>query len=365
MAFQTPPEVLLRTVIRAVSKGMQQSPVSRPCHNTQRFYRAAVCTKIGQPLEVKEMPFPDKVPEGKVLIATHATGINFADILTAQGKYQERPKTPFIPGAELSGKVEGVGEGVEGWKKGDRVVALPVERAGFAEYCLVDPLMMFPAPDALSLVEAGAILISYATAMMALSRTAQLKEGETILVTAAAGATGLAAVDIAVNIFKAQVIGVCGGEEKCALLRRRGVAHTIDYRTEKIRDRVKEITSGQGVNVVMDQVGGDLFNDCLKSIAFEGRLITVGYASGAIPKVSINQLLLKSCSIRGVFWGSYGMRHPQAFMQSIHDILNAFNEGKLHPHVGKEFPLEKVNEAFDYIMDRQSTGKIVLKMRDE
>ncbi|KAL8582550.1 hypothetical protein ACOMHN_063148 [Nucella lapillus] len=367
MAFHTPPEVLLRTVVRAMSSGLRSGQVSRPCHSSgKRFYRAAVCTKIGDPLEVKDMPLPEKVPDGKLLVAVHATGINFADILIVQGKYQVRPKTPFVPGSELSGVVEWVGEGAEGWKKGDRVMAFPQNLTGsYGEYCLVEPHMAFPVPESLSLVEAAGLLVSYSTAMMALSRTAALKEGETVLVTAAAGAIGLAAVDIALNVFNAEVIGVCGGADKCALLRQRGVTHTIDYRTEKIRDRVKEMTSGKGVDVVVDQVGGDTFTDCLKSLAFEGRIVTVGYASGSIPSVPVNQLLLKSCSIRGVWWGNYSLRHPQAFAQSIRDVLAAFATGKLRPHIGKAFPLEQVNAAFDHIMSRQSTGKIVLKMRDE
>ncbi|XP_076447897.1 quinone oxidoreductase-like protein 2 homolog isoform X1 [Babylonia areolata] len=367
MAFHTPPEVLLRTVVRTMSSRLRNSQVGRPCHSSgKRFYRAVMCTKLGDPLEVKDVPLPAKVPDGKVLVATHAAGINFADILISQGKYQVQPKTPFIPGSELSGVVEAVGEGVKEWKKGDRVMALPANLGGgFGEYCLVDPIMAFPAPENLSLVEGAGFLVSYSTAMMALSRTAQLKEGETVLVTAAAGATGLAAVDIALNVFKAEVIGVCGGADKCALLRQRGVTHTIDYQTEDIKTRVKEITSGNGVNVVIDQVGGDLFTECLKSLAFEGRLITVGYASGTIPSVSVNKLLLKSCSIRGVWWGNYGLQDPAAFSQSIQQVLTAFTEGRLHPHIGKAFPLEEANAAFEHIMARRSTGKTVLKMREE
>lgn len=363
MAFHTPPEVLLRTVIRTLRNGSSQNFMQQECAG-QRFYRAAVCNKIGDPLQVKNIPMPDTVPEGKVLVSTHAAGVNFADILTVQGKYQVRPKTPFTPGSEIAGTVEGIGAEVGGFKKGDRVVALTGGEGAFSEYCLVDAPMVFPAPDKLSPVEGAGTLISYATAMLALSRTAQLKEGEMVLVTAAAGATGLAAADIALNVFGAQVIGVCGGADKCALLKQRGVTHTIDYRTEKIRERVKEITGGSGVDVIMDQVGGDIFTECLKSVAFEGRVITVGYASGDIPKVAVNQLLLKSCSIRGVWWGNYAMRDPAIFMQSITDVLTAFGEGTLKPHIGKTFSLEEVNTAFDYIMSRQSTGKVVLKMRD-
>ncbi|KAK7480932.1 hypothetical protein BaRGS_00027843 [Batillaria attramentaria] len=364
MAFHTPPEVLLRSVIRTLRSSSAQNFVKQECAG-RRFYRAAVCTKIGDPLQVQDVPLPDKVPDGKVLIAGHAAGINFADILTVQGKYQVRPRTPFVPGAELAGRVADFGAGVEGFKKGDRVISIPGGMNAFGEFCLVDAHMVFPAPDTLTLVECAGAIISYATAMLALSRTAQLKEGETVLITAAAGATGLAAADIARNVFRAQVIGVCGGADKCALLRERGVQHTIDYHTEEIRDRVKKITDGNGVDVVMDQVGGNIFTDCLKSVAFEGRVVTVGYASGDIPKVPVNQVLLKSCSIRGVWWGNYATRNPQVFIQSITDVLAAFSQGKLRPHIGRTFSLEEVNAAFDFILNRQSTGKVVLKMRDE
>ncbi|XP_076447898.1 quinone oxidoreductase-like protein 2 homolog isoform X2 [Babylonia areolata] len=357
MAFHTPPEVLLRTVVRTMSSRLRNSQVGRPCHSSgKRFYRAVMCTKLGDPLEVKDVPLPAKVPDGKVLVATHAAGINFADILISQGKYQVQPKTPFIPesGAQQRSS-HPPQEGNLQHCQNYRTISL----ISYANR------MAFPAPENLSLVEGAGFLVSYSTAMMALSRTAQLKEGETVLVTAAAGATGLAAVDIALNVFKAEVIGVCGGADKCALLRQRGVTHTIDYQTEDIKTRVKEITSGNGVNVVIDQVGGDLFTECLKSLAFEGRLITVGYASGTIPSVSVNKLLLKSCSIRGVWWGNYGLQDPAAFSQSIQQVLTAFTEGRLHPHIGKAFPLEEANAAFEHIMARRSTGKTVLKMREE
>ncbi|XP_025106787.1 quinone oxidoreductase-like protein 2 [Pomacea canaliculata] len=366
MAFFTPPEVLLRPFVRALSNsGIQHNkPVIQSCTTQDtRCYRSAVCTTIGQPLKIQNAPLPD-VPAGKVLVSTFAAGINFADLLITQGKYQIRPETPFVPGCELAGRVEKLGKEVEGFKKGDRVIALSWGMNAFADFCLVDPHMMFPIPEHIPFTVAAGTLCSYGTAMMALSRSACLKTGETVLVTAAAGATGLAAVDIALNVFGAEVIGVCGGEDKVALLKQRGVKHIIDYYTAKIPDRVKAITNGKGVNVVVDHVGGDIFMDCLKSTAFEGRIVTVGYASGHIPKLPINHLLLKSCSVHGVWWGDYSTRQHPAFDESIVNVMTALAQDRLHPYVGKIFPLEEINTAFDYILNRKSSGKVVVQMKE-
>uniref|UniRef100_A0A0B6Z5Y9 Enoyl reductase (ER) domain-containing protein n=1 Tax=Arion vulgaris TaxID=1028688 RepID=A0A0B6Z5Y9_9EUPU len=369
MAFRTPPEVLLRQCLRyrSVSK-----IITKPSHSVSQVpcaaasYKTAVCVKIGAPLEVQHLPRPRKLNAREVLISTHALGINFADILTCKGQYQDRRKTPFTPGGEISGKVVEVGAEVSKVKIGDRVIALDFAKSGGASEVFVAPAeAVFPVPEHLSLVDAAATVVSYSTAMMALSRKAKLKQRERVLITAAAGATGLAAVDIARNLFDCEVIAVCGGVDKCNFLKERGANYTIDYTKENIRERVKEITKGRGVDVVMDQVGGDTLLDCIKSLGFEGRALTVGYAAGSIPNIPANQLLLKSSSLIGVFWGSYALSNPAAFMESITQVFEALSQKKIHPYVGNTFKLEQINEAFQFILDRKSVGKVVIKIREE
>ncbi|KAK3700606.1 hypothetical protein RRG08_032407 [Elysia crispata] len=365
MPFHTPPEVLLRQCVRSGKNMTSQIIASSSCSGNQvRNYRAAVVKQLGQPMVVESLPAPKSLKAKEVLISTHAIGLNFADILQWKGQYQIKKELPFVPGAEISGKVIDVGENVKSYKPGDRVVAIGVN-GGFAEMCVADSQLVFPVPDHLSLMEAAGALICYSTAMMGFTRKAGLREGESVLVTAAAGATGLAAVDIAKNLFNCKVIGVCGGQDKCQFLRDRGVDHTVDYRTEKIRDRVKEITSGKGVDVAVDQVGGETLLDCVKSLGFEGRALTVGYASGSIPKIPANLMLLKSSSLIGVFWGSYVQANPSAFRESITSVIQGLNEGKLKPYVGTTFSLDQINEAFEHILNRKNIGKTVIAVREE
>ncbi|KAK6176700.1 hypothetical protein SNE40_014950 [Patella caerulea] len=361
MAFSSPPEVLFRSILRHNST--PSSLESNFSSSTRKLYKAAVCVDYQKPVEIQEKTLPTKLEKGQVLVAVESAGINFSDILTCKGLYQIKPPLPFIAGQEISGYVEDVGEGVQNVKKGDKVFGLAFTNGGFAEYCVTNSVGLVKLPSNLSSVQASSTIVSYGTAMMALGRRAQLQKGETVLITAAAGATGLAAVDIASHVFGAKVIGLCGGVEKCNLVKARGATHVIDYNVEDVRARVKELTKGRGVNVVMDQVGGDLFIQCLKSIAEEGRILTVGYASGKIPNIPANLLLLKSCTVMGLFWGNYSKTKPDIFQQSIVDVLTAINKGQLNPHVGATFPLSEINEAFKYVEARKSTGKVALTMK--
>ncbi|BFZ10762.1 hypothetical protein BsWGS_13801 [Bradybaena similaris] len=367
MAFSTPPEVLLRTCLRSGSKlctrRLNMSKV--PCA-AAASYKAAVCVKLGAPLLIQQLPRPSQLKASEVLISTHAMGINFADILTCKGQYQDRRRTPFTPGTEISGKVVEVGASVSRVKVGDRVIALDFAGSGGAcELFVASAEAVFTIPDHLGFVEAAATIVSYSTAMLALSRKAQLQKRERVLITAAAGATGLAAVDIAKNLFDCEVIAVCGGADKCAFLKERGAQHTIDYTRENIRERVKEITKGEGVNVVMDHVGGDTLLECVKSLGFEGRALTIGYAGGSIPNIPANLLLLKSASLIGVFFGSYARLNRAAFAGSIKQVLEAVKERQVQPYVGRTFALDEINEAFQYILERKSVGKVVIKIREE
>ncbi|GFO44519.1 quinone oxidoreductase-like protein 2 [Plakobranchus ocellatus] len=366
MAFQSPPEVLFRQCLRSGRSLSQTAMAPSACSSRQiRGYRAAVINQLGQPMVIQTMPPPKPLKPSEVLISTHAAGINFADILQWKGQYQEKLEPPFVPGFEISGKVIEVGSEVKTHKVGDRVVAISPAGGAFAEMCVVSSEAVFPVPDNLRLVEAAGTITSYGTAMLGLTHNAKLRAGEKVLVTAAAGATGLAAVDIAKNLFNCEVIGVCGSIDKCQFLKRHGVDYTINYSTDRLRDSVKEITNGRGVNVAVDQVGGDTLLQCVKSLGFEGRALTVGYASGKIPDIPANLMLLKSASLVGVYWGSYSKANPPAFVGSIMKVLQAVAEGKIKPHVGKTFPLDQINEAFQYVSDRKSVGKTVIQLQEE
>ncbi|ESP01155.1 hypothetical protein LOTGIDRAFT_139855 [Lottia gigantea] len=327
-------------------------------------YKAAVCFDYKKPLVIQEKKKPTRLSKGQVLVAIEAAGINFSDILMCKGLYQVKPPLPFTAGSEICGYVEDIGESVSNVQKGDKVIGILSNYGGFAEYGVFHKSTLFKLPEALSTVQGAGTIISYGTAMMALGRRAQLQKGETVLITAAAGATGLAAVDIASHVFGAKVIGLCGSEKKCHLIKERGVSHAIDYNTEDVRGRIKEITGGKGVNVVMDQVGGDIFLQCLKSVAEEGRILTVGYASGTIPNIPANLLLLKSCTVMGLFWGNYSQTNPSAFTQSILDVTRAINHGDIYPHVGATFSLSQINAGFSYVENRKSTGKVIITTMD-
>ncbi|XP_013398462.1 quinone oxidoreductase-like protein 2 [Lingula anatina] len=326
-------------------------------------YKAAVCEELGKPLVVKDVASQEELKRGEVCVEVHNAGVNFADILMCSGQYQVRPDLPFIPGVEISGLVMKVGEGVHSFRPGDRVMGLTGVlggKGGFGQMCVTHKKLLWHIPEVLHYRPASGLLASYGTAMMALQRRARVVAGETVLVLAAAGATGLAAVDIAANVFKTNVIAACGSSEKCALAKAKGAHHLINYSEESLKERVLDITSGRGANVIFDPVGGEFFKDALKSIAVEGRLVVIGFASGDIPKIPANVLLLKSCSVMGLYWGSFIQHNPGAFTDSVDKVVESVDRGKIRPHVSKMFPLNKVNEAFDYIKSRKSTGKVIL-----
>lgn len=298
----------------------------------------------------------------EIVVSVKSCGINFADILICAGKYQVKVNPPFVAGVDFSGDVISVGSNVKTVAEGDRIVAMSNDGGGFGTRCKIDHRNVWKIPDSMDYKTASSFLISYATGLLALSRKACLKAGETVLVTAAAGGTGLAAVDIAANVFGAKVIGACGGEEKCELVKQKGAQYTIDYKKENIRDRIKEITEGKGINVVFDPVGGDLFIDCLKSLSYEGRILTIGYATGKIPQIPANLVLLKSASVIGAWFGEYKQQNKEVFNETINDVIRLYAEGKINPHIGQIFPLSQINEAFGYVLSRKSTGKVIVTM---
>ncbi|XP_071817833.1 quinone oxidoreductase-like protein 2 homolog isoform X2 [Apostichopus japonicus] len=361
-----PPEVLLRFALRGkfvlrTRPITQLKPTSTVHYQAQRTYRAAQCQELGKPLVLARLP-SQELQSGQVRIKVCAAGVNFGDLLMIQGAYQEKPPLPFVAGSELAGEVLDIGDDVTNFRKGDRVVGLTFNLGAFAEEAVCNQYELWHIPKSIDYVTAASLPCSYGTAWLGLTRRAKVREGETVLVTAAAGAVGLAAVDLASHVLGAKVIGAAGGPEKCQLLEKRGAFATIDYKTESIRDKTKEVTDGEGANVIFESVGGDTFKQCLRSIAWEGRIMVIGFAGGEVPKIPANILLVKNVSAIGFYWGQHALKDNAAYRKSVEDVFKLCDQGKISPHIGKVWTLDQVNEAFLSVKDRKSTGKVVVKM---
>lgn len=331
--------------------------LSQSCRN----YRAVLCTELTKPLIIRNLPSPS-LQLHEVRVGVHYCGVNFADILACKGLYQEKHCLPFTPGMEFSGMVMETGAKVSTVQEGDRVIGVTGTSA-MAEECVTDQKMLWPIPEGVSYEEAAALPVSYGTAILALEHRARTQPGETVLVTAAAGATGLAAIDVAANVLKAKVIAAAGSDHKCNLALQKGAAHSVNYTQGSLKEEVKKLTDNRGVNVVLDAVGGDIFKEALHSLAWEGRIVVVGFAGGAIPSVPANLLLLKNVSALGVFWGRYREEDFPVFSSSISSALWYCQERLIQPHVGAVFNLEEVNEAFSRVTQRKSTGKVVISIK--
>lgn len=347
--ISSPPERILRPLFRA-AKG------------SVRSYRAAVCKTLKKPLIVDEMPAVQQLKNSQVRIGVHYCGINFADILMAMGMYQEKPPLPAVFGGEISGKVLEVGCDVKTVSEGDHVLGLSFMGGGFADECVLDSRTVWKVSKSLDLKDVAAMGVSYGTAWVSLTRRANVQAGESVLVTAAAGGVGMATVDLAANVLNAKVIGAAGGEEKNKLVLQQGASNVIDYKIQNIREKIKEFTNDKGVDVVVDSVGGQTAIECIKSISWEGRFVVVGFASGEIPKIAANLLLVKNCSAVGVYWGAYIRKNPEVLVGCINDVLKMLEANQIHPHVSRVFSLNEINEAFKFIMDRKSTGKVLISM---
>jgi NADPH:quinone reductase len=321
--------------------------------------RAVLCKEWAGPekLVVEDVPSP-AIREGAVRIAVEAAGINFADLLIISGQYQEKPAFPFTPGGEASGTVTEVGAGVSVMKPGDRVMALTGTGA-YAEEVVVDASRVYKIPDKMDFISAAGFPVAYGTSHGSFAWRAHLKPGEWLLVFGAAGGVGLTAVEIG-KAMGATVIACAGGPEKLAIAKEHGADHLIDYSREDIRERVKAITGGRGADVVYDPVGGDAFDASLRCIAWGGRIIIIGFASGRIPQAPANILLVKNIDVIGFYWGSYQQRKPELVRDSFAQLLRWFEEGKLKPHVSQHFDLQDVAPAMELLRQRKSTGKVVL-----
>lgn len=321
--------------------------------------RAVMCHDLSGPegLTLEEVETPEPGP-GQVRIAIHAASVNFADTLMIRGKYQEKPPTPFSPGLEAAGVVSGVGEGVSGLAEGDRVMAT-LGWGGFAEAAVTDPEGVFKIPDSMSMPEAASFPVAYGTSQVGLDHRGHLKSGETLLVHGAGGGVGLSAVQIG-KAMGATVIGTARGEVKLTAATESGADHVIDYSTEDVRARVLEITDGRGADVIYDPVGGDIFDLSLRCIAWEGRLLVIGFAAGRIPEAPANRLLLKNCSAVGVFWGAYRKHNYDVVKESFAKLFDLYEAGKLKPQVTHQYPLEETAQAFADLEGRKVTGKAVV-----
>ncbi|OYX15740.1 MAG: NADPH:quinone oxidoreductase [Algoriphagus sp. 32-45-6] len=321
--------------------------------------KALLCTQFGLPdtLTVKEIPDPSPA-SNQILIAVEACGVNFPDVLIIQNKYQFKPELPFSPGGEVAGKIIGLGDQVQGFQIGQPVLAL-CGWGGFAEKVAVDIDRVFPLPPGLSAEVAATTLYTYGTSYYALKDRANLQPGETLLVLGAAGGVGLAAVELG-KLMGAKVIAAASSEEKLALCREKGADLTINYETEDLKTRIKDLTGGKGVDVVYDPVGGKFTEPALRGMAWKGRYLIVGFANGEIPQIPMNLPLLKGCSIMGVFWGQFSKVEAKASFQNIRQLVAWIQEGKIKQHIGRTYRLEEAPEALQAILDRKMLGKGVV-----
>ncbi len=321
--------------------------------------KAVLCKAYGTPESLVTADVePLKPGKGQVVLSVKACGVNFPDVLIIQGKYQFKPALPFSPGSEVSGIVKAVGEGVERVNIGDHVIAF-TGWGGFAEEVVVDTRKLIPMPDGIDFSTAAAFTLVYGTAHHALKDRAQLRSGETLLVLGASGGVGLAAVEIG-KVMGARVIAAASSDEKLTVCKQHGADEVINYSTEDIRERVKILTEGNGVDVVFDPVGGTYSEPALRSIAWNGRFLVIGFATGDIPRIPLNLPLLKGCSIVGVFWGSFTEREPKRNQEHLQELLKWLAEGKLKPHISASYPLERAAEALSAMMNRKVKGKVVL-----
>jgi NADPH2:quinone reductase len=321
--------------------------------------RAVLCKAFGPPesLVLEEVEDPT-ASAGQIVVDVAACAVNFPDLLMIQNLYQFKPDLPFSPGGEVAGIVSKVGVGVTGVGVGDRVLG-STGWGGLAEKITLDARSVFAVPDGIDLIHACGLLYAYGTAYHALADRAALQPGETLLVLGAAGGVGLAAVELGA-VMGANVIAAASSKEKLELCQDYGATMTINYATEDLKTRVRELTAGAGADVVYDPVGGPYSEAALRSTAWNGRFLVIGFATGDIPKIPLNLPLLKGCSVVGVFWGAFAAREPVRLRHNVADLLRLWKEDKLRPHVSSTYPLERAAEAIRELADRRAKGKVVV-----
>jgi NADPH2:quinone reductase len=317
-------------------------------------------------LELAELPDPVAGP-GQLLVDVKACAINYPDVLIIEDKYQFRPERPFAPGGEIAGMIEAVGEGVSGWTAGDRIIAM-LGHGGLAEKLVIPAAMAVPLPAGRSFEEGSALILTYATTIHALLDRGRLKEGETLLVLGAAGGVGLAAVELG-KAYGARVVAAVSSEEKAEAARQAGADAAIVYprgpfdkeSAKALAQQFKAAVGLNGADLVYDPVGGDYTEAALRAIAWEGRLLVIGFPAG-IPRLPLNLTLLKSCDVRGVFWGAFAARDPKANAAHVRTLFRLWDEGKIAPRVSRTWPLAQGGEAIAHMAARQAVGKLVVTM---
>jgi NADPH2:quinone reductase len=321
--------------------------------------RAVLCTEFGPPESLVLREVDDPVPgAGQVVVDVHACGVNFPDYLMIQDKYQFKPALPFSPGGEISGVVSAVGPDVVRLTVGDQVVC-SVGWGGMAERIVVSEASAIDVPAGVDMTAAAAFLVAHGTSHYALKDRAHLRSGETLLVLGAAGGVGLAAVELGA-LAGARVIAAASTDEKLELCREYGATDVINYTTEDLRGRLKELTGQHGVDVCYDPVGGALTEPAFRAMAWEGRFLVIGFATGDIPKLPLNLVLLKGCQVVGVFLGSFTGRDPERHRANIAELLAWLGEGRIRPHVSAAYPLEQAGQAIADLGERRAQGKVVV-----
>ena len=323
--------------------------------------KALVCKEFGPAKNLKVEEMNEPIPNSdEVCIKVHAAGVNFPDILMVEGKYQVKPAFPFAPGAEAAGEIISIGENITKYKIGQRVIAMTGHGA-FAEIVKASEKKIIPLNDNVDFETASILPMVYGTSAHALIQRGKLKKGETLLVHGAAGGVGLAAVEIG-KAMGARVIATASTDEKCQVARDHGADETINYSNGQFKEIVKSMTDGKGADVIYDPVGGDVFDQSLRCIAWEGRLLVVGFTSGRIPSAPANLALLKSCDIVGVFWGAFVERTPHINLENFEKLYKWIDEGFIKPRISMKVSLENTLDAMQAIADRKIIGKAIVKI---
>lgn len=321
--------------------------------------KAVLAKRHGPPESlVVEDVAPLQAGPGEVIVSVHASAVNFPDTLIIENRYQFKPALPFSPGGEVAGTVRQVGEGVQGFAPGDRVIAV-CGWGGYAEEVRTVPEKLVALPVGIDMEAAAALVITYGTSHYALKDRAALQPGETLLVLGAAGGTGISAVELG-KLMGARVIAAASTDEKLALCRAHGADETINYTNEDLRERIKALTGGRGADVVYDPVGGSYTEPALRSMAWRGRYLVIGFTAGEIPRPALNLVLLKGCSIVGVFYGGFAQAEPVRYQVFMDELVGWLAQGRIRPAITARYPLEQAAQALRVVADRKATGKIML-----
>jgi NADPH:quinone reductase len=323
--------------------------------------KAALCKSLDGPESITIDDIPDPVAgPGQVVVRVKAAALNFLDTLTVRGKYQVKPDMPFSPASEFAGVVDSVGEGVATLKRGDRVTGY-LSSGAAREKVVVPEVALMATPDGVSDVVAASLVVTYATGLHGLRDRGQLMAGETLAVLGASGGAGLAAVELG-KLMGARVIAAASSDEKLEVCKAHGADVTVNYSNTDLKQALRDATNGKGVDVIYDCVGGPYAEAALRSIAWNGRFLVIGFAAGEIPKIALNLLLLKSSSLVGVFWGAHAQRDPKANQKNLKDLMQWLADGKIKPHVSATYPLSETVAAIKALDQRKSTGKVVITM---